>query len=153
LELLEELLSEYQGTVLLVSHDRTFLNNVVTCTLAIEPGGVVREFVGGFDDWMANRVRETAASPSAPRKEQPRSAAPQVKRKLGFNETRELQALPGQIEQLEAEREQIHASMSDPAFYSIPGEIGRMKLRLEEIEAAHSQAYERWVYLDGFGQA
>jgi ATP-binding cassette subfamily F protein uup len=152
LELLEEILCEYRGTVLLVSHDRSFLNNVVTCTLAIEPGGVVREFVGGFDDWMENRVRQTAAAAVTARKEQPRQAAPQAKRKLGFNEARELQALPGQIEELEAERERIHAAMSDPAVYTLSGEIPRLKARLQEIETAHTQAYERWAWLESFAQ-
>lgn len=150
LELLESLLVEYQGTVLLVSHDRAFLNEVVTGTLAIEPGGRVHEYDGGYDDYLRQRPEEispeprpepTSAKPGAPRSERPR--------KLTHKEKRELEELPAQIEQLEAERHALHAVMADPAFYRSDGAaIAEAKAKLETLEQTLANAYERWEALE-----
>ncbi|OQX48749.1 MAG: hypothetical protein B0D87_04080, partial [Candidatus Sedimenticola endophacoides] len=142
LELLEERLLAYQGTLLLVSHDRAFLNNVVTSTLVFEGGGRVNEYVGGYDDWLRQRpapepagaVRKAAAGPqtaaSAP------VASPERPRKLSYKEQRELEQLPQRIETLDGELEAIHAAMAAPDFYKGGGEeIAAMQARLARIEA------------------
>ena len=115
LELLEELLLDYPGTLLLVSHDRTFLNNVVTSTLVLEGEGRVGEYVGGYDDWLRQRKPEPAgqdgkaATRSA--KQRPRRERRQT---LSYKEQRELEALPQRIETLEAEQAALYQAMSDP---------------------------------------
>ena len=139
LELLESLLVDYQGTVLLVSHDRAFLNDVVTSTLAIEADGRVKEYDGGYDDYLRQR-REDA--PAEPRTSPAAAAAassprPQVERprKLNLKERKELEALPGRIEELEAARAGLHDAMADPAFYRQDGgAIAEARARLEAIE-------------------
>ncbi|MFW5798331.1 MAG: ATP-binding cassette domain-containing protein, partial [Planctomycetota bacterium] len=151
LELLEELLVEFPGTVLLVSHDRAFLNNVVTSTIAFEGDGVVREYVGGYDDWVRQRPDKPAATP--PPTGPPASAPPTRKKdrpkKLGYNEQRELEALPEKIEQMEAERDELHAMMSDPAFFkSDRARVAEATARLEELEARLETAYARWEELE-----
>jgi len=151
LELLEERLIDYTGTLLLVSHDRDFLNNVVTSTLVFEGAGRIGEFAGGYDDWrlQSTPARETV-NRRAPRKSQgSRKAAgrPRIK-KLGYNEQRELDALPGKIENLEAEQQNLYVQMSAPDFYARAGaDIAQTKKRLEQIEASIHQAYERWEEL------
>jgi ATP-binding cassette subfamily F protein uup len=152
LELLEELLLQYKGTLLLVSHDRTFLNNVVTGIFAFEGDGRIGEYVGGYDDWL----RQRPAPPSEGREKKPAESAkkptPKPKsgtRKLGFNEKRELAALPEKIESLEAEQVQLHNALSDPDFYRRPGEeIARVKDRLTELEGELTSAYDRWEKLE-----
>ena len=118
LELLESLLVDYQGTVLLVSHDRAFLNDVVTSTLAIEADGQVKEYDGGYDDYLRQRQSEAPAAPktaTAPAKAAPsREERP---RKLSYKEKQELEALPGRIEELEAASRDLHEAMADPSFY------------------------------------
>ena len=118
LELLESLLVAYEGTVLLVSHDRAFLNEVVTSTLAIEPDGRIGEFDGGYDDYLRQRP-EPAAVESKSFDDDDRSpprATPEKRKKLSFKEKREMEALPGQIENLESELRELHATMADPSF-------------------------------------
>ncbi|MEW8044713.1 MAG: ATP-binding cassette domain-containing protein [gamma proteobacterium symbiont of Phacoides pectinatus] len=156
LELLEERLLAYQGTLLLVSHDRAFLNNVVTSTLVFEGGGRVNEYVGGYDDWLRQRpapepagaVRKAAAGPqtaaSAP------VVSPERPRKLSYKEQRELEQLPQRIETLDGELEAIHAAMAAPDFYKGGGEeIAAMQARLARTEAQLAEAYERWEALEG----
>ncbi len=148
LDLLESLLVEYPGTVLLVSHDRAFLDEVVTSTLVLEGEGRVGDYVGGYSDWLRQRstavVEKPAAAP-APAKEKPRSRPA----KLGFKEKRELEALPGQIEALEAEQEALHGRLADPAFYQEPAEvIATAKSRLESLESELAAAYARWESLE-----
>ncbi len=150
LELLEGLLAGYAGTLLLVSHDRAFLNNVVTSTLAIEGEGRVGEYVGGYDDWL--RAREHAAAlriekaPVEAKRRRPRS---DTRPTLSFKEQRELEALPHRIEALEAEQREIYRAMSDPAFYQQGGgAIGEAKARLEALEREIEEVYERWETLD-----
>ena len=120
LELLESLLVAYQGTVLLVSHDRAFLNEVVTSTLAIEPDGRIGEYDGGYDDYLRSGLSHTAVE-SKPSRRQPNeratAAATEKRKKLSFKEKREMESLPGQIENLESELRELHATMADPSFY------------------------------------
>ena len=154
LELLESLLVDYQGTVLLVSHDRAFLNDVVTSTLAIEADGRVKEYDGGYDDYLRQRREEAPAEPKAVAR---RGAAvvtrePQAERprKLSHKESKELEALPGRIEELEAARAELHDAMADPAFYRQDGgAIADAKARLEALESELATAYERWEALEG----
>jgi ATP-binding cassette subfamily F protein uup len=154
LSLLEERLLNYSGTILLVSHDRAFLNNVVTSTLVFESDGRLREYVGGYEDWL--RQRREPASPKEPKvvknREKPgngRSA--QTKRKLSFKESRELETLPQRIEALEAERAEIIAALSSSEFYagSDSAGVASTNARLEALELELDEAYSRWEELDG----
>ncbi|HUI47025.1 MAG TPA: ATP-binding cassette domain-containing protein [Nitrospirota bacterium] len=147
LDLLEELLMDYPGTVLLVSHDREFINNVVTSTLALEGEGRVNEYVGGYDDWIRRRGAGIPAAP-AKQKTQPRPEK-EKPRKLSFKEQRELEILPQRIEELEKEQQQIHDSMADPAFYRKSGaKVSEFKARLDVVEKALAEAYKRWEELE-----
>jgi ATP-binding cassette subfamily F protein uup len=150
LELLESLCVDYPGTILLVSHDRAFLNDVVTSTLVIDPEGVVKEYDGGYDD----ALRQNAFEPKEPPKPSPVSTTkiepsrPSVP-KLSFKDRQELERLPKQIEEWEAQQASIHATMADPAFYSRDREaIAREAAALEEIETKLQQAYARWEELE-----
>jgi ATP-binding cassette subfamily F protein uup len=150
LELLEDLLVDYSGTLLLVSHDREFLNNVVGSTLAVNPDGSVTETVGGYDDWL--REQQAAASPASAAKSVAEKGKPQKERarKLSFKEERELEALPDRIAALEAEQESIHSTLADPDFYKTAGpEVVTLNARLEELDAELLAAYERWEELEG----
>lgn len=149
LELLEDLLMEYSGTLLLVSHDREFLNNVVSSTLAINSDGTVKETVGGYDDWL--REQQLEAAPPATAKPTQEKGKPQKERprKLSFKEERELEALPERITSLEAEQEQIHSTLADPEFYKNRGaEAVPLNARLEAIDAELLTAYGRWEELE-----
>src|SRR4030095_4239711 len=125
LELLEDLLADYQGTLLLVSHDRTFLDNVVTSTLVFEGEGKVGEYAGGYEDWKLQRA-------AAALRELPKPSAPPLvavaektnhkNRKLSYKERRELEALPQKIEALEVEQSELHRQMGDGDFYRQPGD-------------------------------
>ena len=152
LELLESLLVEYQGTVLLVSHDRAFLNDVVTSTLVIEGDGQVKEYEGGYDDYLSQRPAAVAVPPrSAARdvKAQPPAETRTQPRKLSFKDRKELESLPERIEQLESQVREIHDAMADPAFYRQERErITQATARLEELERALAAAYERWHALE-----
>ncbi len=150
LELLEQKLIDYPGTLLLVSHDRTFLNNVVTSTLVFEGAGRFGEYAGGYDDWFrqqnkpAQKVRSSGASPKAKKKPIRRSK----NNKLGFNEQRELSGLPEKIETMEQEQQALYAEMSDPDFYTRESVvISRAKSRLEVLETDIAHAYQRWENL------
>ena len=149
LELLEDLLMEYSGTLLLVSHDREFLNNVVSSTLAINADGTVKETVGGYDDWL--REQQLEAAPPVAAKPVQEKGKPQKERprKLSFKEERELEALPERITVLEAEQEQIHSTLADPEFYKNAGpEVARLNSRLEELDAELLASYARWEELE-----
>ena len=156
LELLEELLTEYQGTLLLVSHDREFLDNVVSSTLVLEGGGRVGEYVGGYSDWLrqrpATRVAEPAPAPAAAKPaEAPRAVEPEkAKRKLSYKEQRELEQLPARIEQLETEIAERSAAMNDPAFFQQDNAaIQRHNDALAKAQAELDGAYARWAELEG----
>ncbi|PJB31545.1 MAG: ABC transporter ATP-binding protein [Deltaproteobacteria bacterium CG_4_9_14_3_um_filter_65_9] len=155
LDLLEDLLMEYTGTLLLVSHDRAFLNNVVTSTLVIGADGTVVEYAGGYDDWLKQRGETAPAEtpPSAREAPRPKREGP---RKLGFRERRELTELPGRIRDaekkvavLEAERDELHCAMADPAFYRQDGErIAQGRARLDAVQTGIEEAYRRWESLE-----
>jgi ATP-binding cassette subfamily F protein uup len=151
LELLEDLLIEYPGTLLLVSHDREFLNNEVTSTLVLEGEGRVQEYAGGYDDWLRQRPAEPApAIEPAPEKARPAPQPADRPRRLTYKEQRELESLPGRIETLEAELDELHQTTADPTFYrQPPEEIVRIKARLQSLEKDIAEAYRRWEELEG----
>lgn len=149
LELLESLLVGYQGTVLLVSHDRAFLDEVVTSTLAIEPDGHVEEYDGGYSDYVRQRKADTPVVEKPAASSSTASPAKSRSRKLSYKEQKELDALPGLIDALETERQSLHATMSDPSFYRRDGaEIAATTARLEALESELALAFERWEMLE-----
>ena len=154
LELLEELLLEYQGTLLLVSHDRAFLDNEVTSTLVFEGDGRIGEYVGGYTDWLRQRRNPTAPATEALRAktQTPASAAEKTRtksRKLSYKEQREIETLPGKIETLETEHSQLQAAVSAAGFYQQPGEaISATLARLQSVTAELEEYYARWEALE-----
>lgn len=151
LELLEELLIDYQGTLLLVSHDRAFLDNVVTSCLVFEGEGRVREYVGGYQDWLRQRPQPSPASQrSQPAAEKVRESRPRPSEsRLSYKEQQELQTLPARIEGLEAELTQGQTALADPGFYQRPGEeIAALREKLGRLETELDLAYERWEALE-----
>lgn len=162
LELLEELLLEYEGTLLLVSHDRELLNNVVTSTLALEADGRVSEYAGGYDDWVRQRPTPQAGAPVAsairrggvtPPLPASRPNVPERSRRLTFKERQELDALPGQIEALEDELAALYREMADPILYGskLPqrrDQVTQATARLAAIEHELADAYARWEMLE-----
>ncbi len=164
LELLEELLQTYAGTVFLVSHDRRFLDNVVTSTIVAEGAGVWREYEGGVEDWLQQSRRATAANAkaasqaatkplaatAAPAPTTAAAAAPAPRRKLSFKEQRELDALPTRIEALEAEQKKLTDLMSGPSFYNeSPARMAEVHARNAAIDAELLGCLERWEKLGG----
>ena len=153
LELLEERLVEFVGTLLLVSHDRAFLNNVVTSTIVFEAVGV-REYVGGYDDWLRQRQEPIAAESDrnpAARKEQlrPQSQA----RRLAYHEKRELELLPTQIEQFDAKISELHSEMARPDYFKQPAaELARKQAMLKELEQKLAAAFQRWEELEALAE-
>jgi ATP-binding cassette subfamily F protein uup len=156
LELLEELLAAYRGTLLLVSHDREFIDNVVTSTLVLEGGGRVGDYVGGYTDWLRQKPAiGNAASRSSParhsgesRNDEPGSI-PVPKRKLSFKDARELEQLPARIEKLEAEIAARTQAMHDPAFYKQDAAaIAAAGAAMTTLQAELDAAYARWQALD-----
>ena len=152
LELLEEQLMSYKGTVLLVSHDREFLDNVVTSCLVMTGEGEVVQTAGGYAEARrtldAARERRAAAAPKPVRESAPTKSAAPARKKLTYGETRELEALPGKIEALEAEIAEIEAALGDPALYAKePAKAAALAARLtpakEELDAAET----RWLEL------
>ncbi len=150
LELLEEMLLEFDGTLLLVSHDRSFLNNVVTCTLVFEGGGRIGEYVGGYDDWERQRVPDIEQKKSVSKPADPKVKRQKSKQnKLSYKDQRELDGLPQKIEQLDAELEELQAEMSDPGFYQMDGTVIAQKTsRLEQLEQELERSYTRWELLE-----
>lgn len=161
LELLEEMLMEYEGTVLLVSHDREFLNNIVTSTIVFEGAGRLVEYVGGYDDWLRQRGSAATADTARPEKKEsrpgPRPSArpkPERPRTLTFKENRELETLPPLIETLEKERDGLYAALADPAFYRTEGgRIPEIKAQIAETEEKIAAAYARWEALEAVREA
>ena len=153
LELLEEMLMEYEGTVLLVSHDREFLDNIVTSTVVFEGDGRLVEYVGGYEDWLRQRKpEESGRTEKAARPENSRTRLERP-RILTFKENKELEALPGLIESLETEREGIYKSLADPDFYRQAGDrVPESEARIREIEKEITAAYERWDVLESIRQ-
>jgi ATP-binding cassette subfamily F protein uup len=168
LDLLEDLLVEYQGTLLLVSHDRDFLDNVVTSTLVFEGDGRIGEYVGGYADWQRQRtaLRAQAAAttlrpapaavstpsggPTSPTSSRPNTAAPSRAARLTTKEARELAALPALIETQEREQAELTAKLADPAFYRRePAAFAAAKDRLEALEQEQAATLARWEALEG----
>jgi len=153
LEVLEDLLLEYDGTLLLVSHDRAFLNNIVTSTLALGENGNVDEYVGGYDDWHKQTEQAPASRPvpkpdSAIQTESKADSKP-TPRKLNYNEKRELEALPERIRILEEEQHQLTVQMESPAFYQQDGAVITQAVeRLQELHEELSRLYQRWGELE-----
>ncbi|MEC8427595.1 MAG: ATP-binding cassette domain-containing protein [Pseudomonadota bacterium] len=165
LELLEDVLTNYSGTILLVSHDRSFLDNVVTSTLAFEGGGCVREYVGGYDDWLRQgghwqeSIESTSAKDASLTLETPPvldnaedtvvESRDKPKKKLSYKLQRELDALPGEIEQLETDVEALQEVVASPDFYSGDHEeVAKTLSELGEMQQALEQKYSRWEELD-----
>ena len=150
LELLETLLVDYQGTLLLVSHDRDFLDNVVTSTLVFEGQGKMNEYVGGYDDWLRQAQQQPSKDTTpVPDKKALAKGAQRKPAKLSYKDQRELDQLPARIEQLEAELEQIHQTMASAEFYKQDNQqITTTQDRLQQIEDELAEAYERWDALD-----
>jgi ATP-binding cassette subfamily F protein uup len=155
LELLEELLLEYPGTLLLVSHDRVFLNNVVTSTMVLEGDGLINEYTGGYDDWLSQRKPLLPTVLKAkPAKKIIRPKIPLVSRKLNYKEQHELDSFPSLIEKIEAEQKKIYALLADFNFYQKDSaEIAKTKARSEFLSNELEKAYERWEYLEELGGA
>jgi len=157
LELLEDRLMEYNGTILLVSHDREFLNNVVTSTIAFEGGGRLEEYVGGYDDWLAQRTVQTKPARLKIREEKPKKEKPPPeKRRLSYKERLELQELPPKIEALEKEKHDLTAMLSSPSFYADKdaAKIRTAGDRLASLDAELAIVYNRWDELEHLaGQA
>ena len=159
LELLESLLQEYKGTLFLVSHDREFLENTVTQVIAFEGNGMLDEFGGGYDDWLRfsqQRTAEKASNKPAPSKAEPKKSEPKksehtkpTAQKLSFNEKKELDNLPQEIEALETEQAEITAQFSNPDIYrDQPELVDKLQARLAAISADIEKKMERWEKLD-----
>ncbi len=157
LELLEDLLADYDGTLLLVSHDRTFLDNVVSSTLVFESEGRIGEYAGGYEDWLRQRkpaaiVTDKSDGDKASNAQAQRGKDAGRKQKLSYKEGRELAALPARIEALEQEQHELEQQLSRGEFYQQNKEtISSTVGRLEQIRQELQQAYERWTYLEGIG--
>ncbi|MDX1678909.1 MAG: ABC transporter ATP-binding protein, partial [Arsukibacterium sp.] len=161
LELLEDILQQYQGTVILVSHDREFVNNTVTSSLLFAGGGRIIEIAGGYDDVMAYQARQltknatskTAASSESVALDKPAATEvnPLVKnpKKLSYKEKRELELLPQQIEQLDAELTALQQQVNDPEFFKRNAADSQQTLNLlQQTESKLAQAYARWEQLE-----
>jgi ATP-binding cassette subfamily F protein uup len=159
LELLEEMVANYAGTLLLVSHDRAFLDNVVTSTLVFEGGGQVNEYVGGYSDWLRQRKVTAPAKARAPvapvtavapiSAAAPVPAAAPKARRMSYKEQRELAAMPEKIQRLEAEQSQLQATIADPNLFKDDPARGTAALqRLESLAAELETAYARWDALE-----
>ncbi len=163
LELLEELLQDYVGTILLVSHDRTFLDNVVTDCFVLAGDGRVIEYAGGYADWQDSELRRNieeksaanspakASAKSSKKGKKPKTEKP---RTLTFKERRELEELPDHIAALEEEQSEIHARLSDPELYrSGEGDPAALSTRLERLESELSEAFQRWEELEAIEES
>ena len=150
LDLLEDLLMSYAGTILLVSHDRTLINNIVTSTLVFEGESVVKEYVGGYDDWLRQRPQDAKPRKESFRKQDVLLAQTPIARlKLGFRQQKELDALPDTIEWLEREQHDLFQGMGDPGFYKKDrADIVAANDRLEAVKKLLEDAYARWEKLE-----
>jgi ATP-binding cassette subfamily F protein uup len=170
LELVEALLADFPGTILVVSHDRTFLNHVVTSTMVLEGDGRIAEYVGDYDDWQRHReavaaraaispimpavpVQAPTPAPAPPAASGSQRKLPVAKRKLTFNERREFERLPDRIAALEAEDASLQAAIARPDFYKAGADQIAMTLaRVEAVKADLQVAYARWDELDSRGR-
>jgi ABC transport system ATP-binding/permease protein len=149
LELLEDLLADYAGTLLLVSHDRDFLDNVVTSTLVMEGGGRVGEYVGGYSDWLRQRSTLPQSPAVAPEARKEPVVAPATRRKRSYKDARELEQLPARIEALEQRLAKLAEAMNDPGFYRRDSAgIAAHHADVAEAQEALEAAYARWEALE-----
>jgi ATP-binding cassette subfamily F protein uup len=152
LDLLEDRLLDYSGTILMVSHDREFLNNVVTSTIVFEGEGRLQEYVGGYDDWLRQRTVQVEPLKSTASKEQKqkREKNPKEKQKLSYKETRELESLPPTIEAMEEEKRCLTATLNSPEFYVSydPDKMKTANDRLQALQWKLDEAYRRWDELE-----
>jgi len=149
LDLLEDLLMNYQGTLLLVSHDRSFLNNVAMSTIVFDDDGEVREYVGGYDDWLHQRTQDKRAK--TPSKEKVKSVVKKVNKKssLTYQEQLDLVALPKEIEQFELKQTELHKKISEPEFYQQAADKQTaIQDKLAELTSELEAMYERWDALE-----
>jgi len=147
LDLLEELLIDYKGTIILVSHDRAFLNNVVTSTLVFEGNGSINQYIGGYDDWLRQRKTEQPASSQQPAKAQTKASS--ASKKLSYKDQRELDNLPQEIEDLETQIAGLSEQISQPDFYrGDRNDIAETETRLSELQQQLSHCYDRWESLE-----
>ncbi len=147
LDLLEELLIDYKGTIILVSHDRAFLNNVVTSTLVFEGNGSINQYIGGYDDWLRQRKTEQPASTQQPAKAQTKASS--ASKKLSYKDQRELDNLPQEIENLETQIAELSEQISQPDFYrGDRNDIAETETRLSELQQQLSHCYDRWESLE-----
>ena len=151
LDLLEELLIDYQGTILLVSHDRAFINNVVTSTLVFEGGGVINSYPGGYDDWLRQRPVQKCSVPRAVKKNvsTTRNSNRSSVKKLSFKDQRELEQLPTQIEELEGAITEISEQLNQPSFYESDRSVtAPVEQRLAGLQQQLNACYARWEFLE-----
>jgi ATP-binding cassette subfamily F protein uup len=149
LELLEELLIDYRGTILLVSHDRAFLDNVVTSTLVFEGDGQIQEYVGGYSDWVRRRKSSKTVAAKSAESTKPVKVAKSKPRKLGFKQARELEQVSSAIESLETEQRRLLERLSEPDFYtSSAAEQARIHERMTALTGELEAAYARWSELE-----
>jgi ATP-binding cassette subfamily F protein uup len=150
LELLEDFLMNYPGTILLVSHDRAFINNVVTSTLVFEGDGAVKEYVGGYDDWVRQRPAEVKQNPAAEtKKAAPPARTPKPKPKFSQKQQKELDLLPHTIQNLETEQEELFRAMGDAELYKKhKSEAFNKQKRLEAVKKLLAESYTRWEELE-----
>ena len=151
LEILENMLLEYPGTLILVSHDRTFIDNLVTTTLILSGDGRAHKYIGGYDEWKKEqeaKEKQQAEKKKTP-KATPASGRKKNSKKLTYKEEHELKEIPAQIESLESEQAQLNASLSDPTFYQgNDAEVSQAVERLKVIEAELLARYDRWETLE-----
>jgi len=148
LDVLEQLLTAFTGTLLVVSHDRAFLDDVVSSTLVFEGQGVVREYVGGYSEWLRQRAAPSAVSPVKAEKREASAAPKEKRRKLSFKEKEELARLPDDIEANERERDACFTSLADPAVLRDAAAIATAQARLAAVEARLPLLMERWELLE-----
>ncbi len=159
LDLLEERLMEYTGTVLLVSHDREFINHIATRSWVIEGEGRIGDYVGGFEDWMRQRTSDPWANMQKTEKQGDACAAPAVvapvaappkKKKLSFKDQRELDALPALIETLEKQQGVLTKKIGEPTFYQQDKDtVAKTQAELSKVNLDLEKAYARWEALEG----
>jgi ABC transport system ATP-binding/permease protein len=149
LEMLENLLQDYPGTLLLVSHDRRFLDNVVTQSIVSEGTGVWREYVGGYSDWLRQREATQTAPAARPPATTPAATPKSQRQRLSYKDKRELESLPSEIEQLETEQRNLLAKMCEPSYHKTPtDEQRRDRERAAQLEGLVSERMDRWAALE-----
>jgi len=146
LELLEEMLVDYSGTVILISHDRTFLNNIVSSTIVMEGNAIIEQYVGGFDDYIDQKndklnTKNNKKTHSSSLKKQ------KIPQKPSYNQLQQLNSLPGKIENLENEISMAQKLLSDPTFYQNP-DAKNLTIKLKEMEYQLEMLYDQWSKLD-----